>query len=155
MRSTASVVSVTFSPRSATAYNCSKVRSLPLTAIVMNGSAVRLTLTKVKSSQESLDIFPARAWACHCCRKSRAAFRRRQGVPDRCREKLRTRIESRSEEHTSELQSRQYLVCRLLLEKKKQQSSTDTHPHVRTRVSEHNAPHKHPTRHRLALHSRH
>src|SRR3712207_7845319 len=28
-------------------------------------------------------------------------------------------IESRSEEHTSELQSRQYLVCRLLLEKKK------------------------------------
>src|SRR3712207_8846251 len=29
----------------------------------------------------------------------------------------------RSEEHTSELQSRQYLVCRLLLEKKKQQQS--------------------------------
>src|SRR5215203_6991196 len=28
----------------------------------------------------------------------------------------------RSEEHTSELQSRQYLVCRLLLEKKKPQS---------------------------------
>src|SRR3712207_7762668 len=27
-------------------------------------------------------------------------------------------FESRSEEHTSELQSRQYLVCRLLLEKK-------------------------------------
>src|SRR3712207_8716212 len=30
----------------------------------------------------------------------------------------------RSEEHTSELQSRQYLVCRLLLEKKKIQSYT-------------------------------
>src|SRR3712207_6941920 len=30
----------------------------------------------------------------------------------------------RSEEHTSELQSRQYLVCRLLLEKKKQPIST-------------------------------
>src|SRR3712207_7806378 len=29
------------------------------------------------------------------------------------------RLEPRSEEHTSELQSRQYLVCRLLLEKKK------------------------------------
>src|SRR3712207_9065008 len=28
----------------------------------------------------------------------------------------------RSEEHTSELQSRQYLVCRLLLEKKKKES---------------------------------
>src|SRR3712207_8671905 len=30
---------------------------------------------------------------------------------------------TRSEEHTSELQSRQYLVCRLLLEKKKHKSS--------------------------------
>src|SRR3712207_8917546 len=29
---------------------------------------------------------------------------------------------NRSEEHTSELQSRQYLVCRLLLEKKKKKS---------------------------------
>src|SRR3712207_8481230 len=29
----------------------------------------------------------------------------------------------RSEEHTSELQSRQYLVCRLLLEKKKKKST--------------------------------
>src|SRR3712207_7485529 len=32
----------------------------------------------------------------------------------------------RSEEHTSELQSRQYLVCRLLLEKKKKKSE----PHI-------------------------
>src|SRR3712207_6932612 len=32
---------------------------------------------------------------------------------------LRTGLRQRSEEHTSELQSRQYLVCRLLLEKKK------------------------------------
>src|SRR2546429_6550758 len=32
----------------------------------------------------------------------------------------------RSEEHTSELQSRLHLVCRLLLEKKK----TDTEPHL-------------------------
>src|SRR3712207_8909577 len=30
----------------------------------------------------------------------------------------------RSEEHTSELQSRQYLVCRLLLEKKNQNTTT-------------------------------
>src|SRR3712207_7215898 len=36
----------------------------------------------------------------------------------------------RSEEHTSELQSRQYLVCRLLLEKKKkqQQPTALAHP---------------------------
>src|SRR3712207_8152680 len=40
-------------------------------------------------------------------------LRRRRG-PDR--------VVTRSEEHTSELQSRQYLVCRLLLEKKKRSS---------------------------------
>src|SRR3712207_7547570 len=34
---------------------------------------------------------------------------------------------SRSEEHTSELQSRQYLVCRLLLEKK---TKTNRHYHL-------------------------
>src|SRR3712207_7235624 len=33
----------------------------------------------------------------------------------------------RSEEHTSELQSRQYLVCRLLLEKKKKKNNTHLH----------------------------
>src|SRR5438445_7314180 len=32
---------------------------------------------------------------------------------------MKRRVIFRSEEHTSELQSRQYLVCRLLLEKKK------------------------------------
>src|SRR3712207_7495462 len=36
-----------------------------------------------------------------------------------CAAKERGRSPARSEEHTSELQSRQYLVCRLLLEKKK------------------------------------
>src|SRR3712207_7148921 len=36
----------------------------------------------------------------------------------------RTSSASRSEEHTSELQSRQYLVCRLLLEKKKKKNNT-------------------------------
>src|SRR3712207_8278573 len=39
----------------------------------------------------------------------------------------RFEITLRSEEHTSELQSRQYLVCRLLLEKKKQSDFTHTH----------------------------
>src|SRR3712207_7775764 len=37
----------------------------------------------------------------------------------------------RSEEHTSELQSRQYLVCRLLLEKKKQEIRRE---HLRTQI---------------------
>src|SRR3712207_9023993 len=35
----------------------------------------------------------------------------------------------RSEEHTSELQSRQYLVCRLLLEKKQKENSTGMSAH--------------------------
>src|SRR5256884_2978866 len=39
-----------------------------------------------------------------------------QGIKDRNRARLRVRF--RSEEHTSELQSRLHLVCRLLLEKK-------------------------------------
>src|SRR3712207_7182720 len=36
-----------------------------------------------------------------------------------CLSRVERRDPGRSEEHTSELQSRQYLVCRLLLEKKK------------------------------------
>src|SRR2546422_7113444 len=35
-------------------------------------------------------------------------------------------VEGRSEEHTSELQSRLHLVCRLLLEKKKNNINTNT-----------------------------
>src|SRR3712207_6934810 len=38
---------------------------------------------------------------------------------DEAQPEHRAEEERRSEEHTSELQSRQYLVCRLLLEKKK------------------------------------
>src|SRR5687768_17889078 len=37
-------------------------------------------------------------------------------------------LPARSEEHTSELQSRLHLVCRLLLEKKKKQSTPKTTP---------------------------
>src|SRR3712207_8643253 len=42
-----------------------------------------------------------------------------EGRDDRARPRGGLRGAPRSEEHTSELQSRQYLVCRLLLEKKK------------------------------------
>src|SRR5690606_40012699 len=41
-------------------------------------------------------------------------------------EKLIRELVERSEEHTSELQSRENLVCRLLLEKKKNNNNTDT-----------------------------
>src|SRR3712207_8661948 len=61
----------------------------------------------------------------------------RQSPPRRLRPMASARIEGkeggllmsrwigRSEEHTSELQSRQYLVCRLLLEKKKESIRRD------------------------------
>src|SRR3712207_7943663 len=43
---------------------------------------------------------------------------------------VRPTIIERSEEHTSELQSRQYLVCRLLLEKKKNITSDILNTHI-------------------------
>src|SRR3712207_7121136 len=59
----------------------------------------------------------------HPTRGGSSAYRNHRATADR-RERPRkhnTRTsprDNRSEEHTSELQSRQYLVCRLLLEKK-------------------------------------
>src|SRR3712207_8837152 len=51
-----------------------------------------------------------------CCRVSRSVI---------CRLRMATTAPNqRSEEHTSELQSRQYLVCRLLLEKKNKPQPT-------------------------------
>src|SRR3712207_8552348 len=46
------------------------------------------------------------------------------------RQEHRAVHDPRSEEHTSELQSRQYLVCRLLLEKKKKEKITYPIHHV-------------------------
>src|SRR3712207_7152524 len=60
-------------------------------------------------------------WSRQC--PSRYAIRAGRNLPDKEFRYLRTVI-VRSEEHTSELQSRQYLVCRLLLEKKKQKIIT-------------------------------
>src|SRR5476651_2859176 len=53
--------------------------------------------------------------------RSRRRPPRSAGCSGRCR-----RTPLRSEEHTSELQSRQYLVCRLLLEKKKKRQTQQT-----------------------------
>src|SRR3712207_7779269 len=52
-------------------------------------------------------------------RASSAGPARRPRVVPKSPEAYVWRLKMRSEEHTSELQSRQYLVCRLLLEKKK------------------------------------
>src|SRR3712207_6945547 len=62
----------------------------------------------------------ARRWRCESGRpdaKRSRRFSRSMARPSECW------TQSRSEEHTSELQSRQYLVCRLLLEKKKKTQS--------------------------------
>src|SRR3989441_9634080 len=45
---------------------------------------------------------------------------------DQARKLEEPAVEARSEEHTSELQSLAYLVCRLLLEKKKKKLDSDT-----------------------------
>src|SRR5258707_3529023 len=70
-----------------------------------------------------------RSGSCRCsdcgCRRGKERVQAKGPSPattaDRCPEDCPCRRgwTGRSEEHTSELQSRQYLVCRLLLEKKK------------------------------------
>src|SRR3712207_8241192 len=53
------------------------------------------------------------------------ALRRRPGEVRRLDVEEAVLVHHRSEEHTSELQSRQYLVCSLLLEKKNTMTSAD------------------------------
>src|SRR5438445_6815075 len=55
--------------------------------------------------------------------RDRAGARARRGGRARAGRAAAPRAVERSEEHTSELQSRQYLVCRLLLEKKKRKKT--------------------------------
>src|SRR3712207_8350230 len=56
-------------------------------------------------------------------------------VPDGDTGTNMARTLDRSEEHTSELQSRQYLVCRLLLEKKKKRQYIRSNTHTkRTKI---------------------
>src|SRR3712207_7481581 len=68
---------------------------------------------RVRGEHDEHDL-PDGAWTdCDQARAAHVRERQRGEVP-------------RSEEHTSELQSRQYLVCRLLLEKKKKTQATST-----------------------------
>src|SRR3712207_6917460 len=77
-----------------------------------------------------------RSWLRGGRRRVRGGDRRRGRSPGGVRRGLsrlrpetpaRLPADDRSEEHTSELQSRQYLVCRLLLEKKKKPTSYAMH----------------------------
>src|SRR3712207_6883112 len=58
---------------------------------------------------------------------ARAEHQRPVDGDDGQHERQEERLRQRSEEHTSELQSRQYLVCRLLLEKKKTKKTLYIH----------------------------
>src|SRR3712207_8143881 len=79
-----------------------------------------------------------------------------RGDPDRAVRGVRPLPDAlgagRSEEHTSELQSRQYLVCRLLLEKKERNDVPRRLLQTRPRASLSRRPHAlgpRPTRHSL------
>src|SRR3712207_8277352 len=80
------------------------------------GDDVRLRDARDRRADAAADLAraPARPAA------GRRAPRRPDPLPAARRQDAGLGALPRSEEHTSELQSRQYLVCRLLLEKKKQ-----------------------------------
>src|SRR5690554_7501024 len=80
----------------------------------LNGSAVYTPSTLVALSTTSASISMARRQAAESMVK--------KGLPVPAE-----KITTRSEEHTSELQSRPQLVCRLLLEKKKQIDQCSEH----------------------------
>src|SRR3712207_8915165 len=87
-------------------------------------------------------LFPYTTLFRSCCGRAcpgceRRAFSRQKAPSDEEVGELRHHFDGdRSEEHTSELQSRQYLVCRLLLEKKKTKNydSLMMHRHIRRSI---------------------
>src|SRR3712207_7660541 len=71
--------------------------------------------------EERADLEPGGvAWISHSGSAFTALLHAERGI--RFNLAVSSGQELRSEEHTSELQSRQYLVCRLLLEKKKKET---------------------------------
>src|SRR3712207_8470648 len=67
-------------------------------------------------------LFRSRIAASAAASRTRGWSARPSALPEHSTSTGRPSNTTRSEEHTSELQSRQYLVCRLLLEKKKHTS---------------------------------
>src|SRR2546429_3942319 len=86
--------------------------------------------TLFRSSSVSIDLLAREALAGRGGSFESGEVAIRESTGDRL---LSTALFSRSEEHTSELQSRLHLVCRLLLEKKKN-----------TRHTQHAFPHSAP-----------
>src|SRR3712207_7422009 len=79
----------------------------------------RSTLFPYTTLFRSDQLGASRLGACHALPLGEPRPPRLKRLSRRFRLPLPRRLRLRSEEHTSELQSRQYLVCRLLLEKKK------------------------------------
>src|SRR2546430_10076698 len=85
------------------------------------------------SLHDALPISPARSRP-SCCRAPAPPPRPGQAGPLRSCSCAGWSGRSRSEEHTSELQSQSNLVCRLLLEKKKKHTETAYYRHICARL---------------------
>src|SRR2546430_9435239 len=87
---------------------------------------------------ESGVFLPNRGKNCGTCGVARACYLASgDTTATRSYDRLNPRHGERSEEHTSELQSQSNLVCRLLLEKKKNNTTRDTTGDPRATSSEH------------------
>src|SRR3712207_3800346 len=89
-----------------------------------------LKLLREVKSDEALRDVPVVGFLSHVQRELAVAAR--ESGCDRVVARSAFTKDLRSEEHTSELQSRQYLVCRLLLEKKNNDCISRTYIHERS-----------------------
>src|SRR3712207_8642192 len=99
---------------------CSKPRLRPCGRRVYGapGSALPSRLKVITDGELELARRAQRAGDLPERRRLQGDVRRAERVRVRHVEGVRAECEARSEEHTSELQSRQYIVCRLLLGKR-------------------------------------
>src|SRR3712207_8659124 len=91
------------------------------------------------SLHDALPISPGRPQRgapgpCQCATRLHADGE--PGLHAAFRDQLEGPGQQRSEEHTSELQSRQYLVCRLLLEKKKKHNEQQLSPRIQRLITQ-------------------
>src|SRR3712207_8360101 len=97
------------------------IRRPPRSTLFPYATLFRSPERPVRTGAEAAEARKSHADTEHAERGAAAEKPIRDDAPEDARGDARElrRRHDRSEEHTSELQSRQYLVCRLLLEKKK------------------------------------